>query len=220
MRRASRRERLILVPASPVDAARNRLAGLPLLEAMGARLTLVRDTGGIRPEVTALAVATPARRQLAAMATATLVRLERSGSTAWSTRRATVGRPWIHLRTFENPRVSLVQSLVRSPGVPQAADDASAAADLLVVELTSGEHAITFYKDVSASVPARRARAVVLYRVAGVYTSIDPDDVLPLRGEFDMVVVDDVVFVRSAARFERWFGPLDRSRVRALPAGA
>jgi hypothetical protein len=92
--------------------------------------------------------------------------------------------------------------------------EAAAAPTLKMVaaRFNAPQHAaVTFYR-IADSLLQLKKSVIGLVRIGGTYSKLEPADVLLLRPEFDVVVIDGFAFFTKKPTFERAFGFLEELR--------
>lgn len=202
-------------PAREADRAIARLAGLGPLAGLGLRFCVLapRGDGAVRSHVVSLSA--QAGSDIAAIAERSRARVQ--GATQLSYGPAVLIPPGhcMHIPQSAAATLAAIQADVDRDDAELFDETADyvANASMLAARFTDGDGAAaTFYRVRETLLQLRKGRVTGLIYRDGRYDRLEPGDVLLMRSEFDVVVVEGMAFFFAKSRFEQAFGFVDELR--------
>jgi hypothetical protein len=116
---------------------------------------------------------------------------------------------WMHVSETDAATLATVQSTVRTQDVKPFNGNADYASKVKMVAAhfaTADQQSVTFYRIADSMLQLKKAKVVGLVKQGDVYGRLEPADVLLLRNDFDVIVIDGFAFFAKKATFERAFG--------------
>ena len=204
-------------PNLTADQAIARLAALPPITDMGISFI------GIMPDPTgalggyAIALTTDAQMEIAEIAQNTREILAESTLLAYGPAVLLPQQHWMHVSASEAATLTAVEA------IGQQADllpfDATNSGKLKMVAArftTKDQQSVVFYRIADSLMELKSSKILGLVRSGNVYSRLVPADVILLRTDFDVIVIDGFAFFRKKATFERAFGFLEELKNTSL----
>lgn len=195
------------------------LKGLPALKEAGMSFTAVGpdeddDLSGFRIKLTE-----DAREAIAEIAQATRERVEDATLLAYGPAVQIPPQHWMHVTQAEAATLAAIEDLVRKQDLKlfDAKSEHAPTIKMLAARFTTvDQRSVTFYRVADSMLQLKKSKLLGLLQEGGVYGRMEPTDVLLLRTDFEVVVIDGYAFFTKKLTFERAFGFLEKLRKESL----
>jgi hypothetical protein len=206
-------------PATSAADAIARLKALPDLTSVEMNFTAIGpETDGGNLAGWRINLTPDLTTEIASFAQRTRERLMDAGLLAYGPATLIPLQHWMYVDQAAAATLSATEEVVRKQDLLPFTDKAAAATNLKMVaaRFNSPHHAsVTFYRIADALLQLKKT-VIGLVRVGGAYGRLEPADVLLLRPEFDVVVIDGFAFFTKKPTFERAFGFLEQLQKQSL----
>lgn len=203
--------------AISADGALATLAALPSTTDMGiALLGIMPDPfgalGGYKIELTH-----DAQIEVAKIAQGSRERLLDSALVSYGPATLIPPQHWMHVAQDGAATLDGIEALVRRGDLlPFKASDGAKLKMIAARFMTTNQHVVTFYRVADSMLQLKSAKVLGLVKAGNLYGRLEPADVLLLRTDFDVVVIDGYAFFHKKATFERAFGFLEELKAESL----
>lgn len=205
-------------PASTAHDAIARLKQLPDLTKVDMNFTAIGpDTDGGALSGWRINLTPSLTEEIAGFAQQTREHLEDAGLIAYGPATLVPLQHWMYVEQSAAATLAATEDVVRVQdllpftNVAASANLKMVAAKFNVPQVGS----VTFYR-IADSLLQLKKTVIGIVRVGGSYSKLEPADVLLLRPEFDVVVIDGFAFFTKKPTFERAFGFLEQLKKQSL----
>lgn len=200
-------------PAADAEQAATSLAELPDLVELGLRFIAIGpdqdgDLSGFRINLSATA-----QLAIAEIAQATRKRVQDGTLLAYEPAVLIPPQHWMYVSETDAATLAVIEDVVAKQDLKPFDGTAPHAPNIKMVAArfsTEDHRAITFYRIADSLLQFKKSRLLGLVQEGNVYHRLDPADVLLLRTDFDVVVIDGFAYFTKKATFERAFGFLEQ----------
>lgn len=200
-------------PAGTAEHAIEKLAGLPELTQVDMSLTAIGPDQDGPWSGFSITLTGDAKGDVAQIAESTRHRLQDSTLLAYEPAVLIPPQHWMHVSEAEAATLATVESTVHTQDVKPFNGNADYASKVRMVAAhftTESHQSVTFYRVADSMLQLKKARVVGLVRQGDVYGRLEPADVLLLRNNFDVIVIDGFAFFAKKPTFERAFGFVEK----------
>lgn len=206
-----------LTPVRSADEAAAKLAAMPPFSEMGIALM------GIMPDQSgALAgykieLTKGAQADLAKVAQDTREQLADATLLAYGPTVLIPSQHWMHVAQSEAATLSHIEAIVRQEDLlPFDAGDGAKLRMVAVRFTTTDQMVVTLYRVADSMMQLKPATYLGFIRSGNLYGRLGPTDILLIRTDFDVIVIDGYAFFHRKATFEKAFGFLDKLKAESL----
>ena len=203
--------------ATSADSALATLATLPSITDVGIALMGIMpdpagELGGYKIELTG-----DAQLEVAKIAQDTRERLADSALVPYGPAVLVPPQHWMHVAQSDAAILDEIEALVRRGDLlPFEGSDGAKLKMIAARFTTMDQHVVTFYRVADSMLQLKSAKVLGLVKSGNLYGRLEPADVLLLRTDFDVVVIDGYAFFEKKATFERAFGFLEKLKRESL----
>ena len=205
-------------PATAADALA-RLQALPDLSLVDMNFTAVGpDSDGGALSGWRINLTPTLAAEISGFAQQTRARLEDSGLIAYGPATLVPPQHWMYVDQAAAATLAATEDVVRKQDLLPFTEQVAAASNVKMVAARfkgPQQTSVTFYR-IADSLLQLKKSIIGLIRVGGVYGKLEPADVLLLRQQFDVVVVNGFAFFTKKPTFEQAFGFLDELQKQSL----
>lgn len=126
---------------------------------------------------------------------------------------------WMHVADTDAATLGVIESVVGKQDLKPFDGDAPYAQNLKLIAArftTGDQRSVTFYRVADSLLQLKKSKMIGLLQQGGVYGRLEAADVLLLRPEFDVIVIDGRAFFHKKPTFERAFGFLSELKKESL----
>lgn len=203
--------------AASADRAIATLAALPPITDMGiALLGIMPDSTGALGGYT-IDLTVDAQAEVAKIAQNTREVLADSALVPYGPAILIPPQHWMHVAQTDAATLDEIEVLVREGDLLPFGTDHGAKLKMLAARFTTtDQQVVTFYRVADSMLQLQPAKVLGLIKSGHLYGRLEPADVLLLRTDFDVLVIDGYAFFRKKATFEQAFGFLDKLKAESL----
>lgn len=201
------------VPTTAAGAVA-KLGAFPDLGTAGISFTAVTSESGSFAGF-GVPVTNAAKADIAAIAQGTRRKLEDATLIPYGPATLVPRQHWMYVAVDRAVDLAQIESVVADQDVvlfDARSRDARQVRMLAARFTLSDGRAATFYRVADSLMQLKKAKVLGLVLENGVYNRVEPADILLMRTEFDVIVVDNFAFFSKKSTFERAFGFLDELR--------
>lgn len=206
-----------LSPTPSAAEAVAKLAAMPPISEMGVALMgIMPDESGVLTGYK-IELTNDAQTDLAMVAQNTREQLADATLLAYGPTILLPSQHWMHVAQTEAATLSDIETIVRKEDLlPFDANDGARLKMVAVRFTTTDQKVVTLYRVADSMIQLKRATYLGFIKSGNLYARLEPTDLILIRTDFDVIVIDGFAFFRRKATFENAFGFLDKLKAESL----
>lgn len=195
------------------------LLSFPDLAQAGLSFTAVQSNGSGGYDGFEIKLTTSAQQAIASIAQTTRELLQNGTLIPYAPAVLVPPQHWMYVHQSDAATLAAIEAVVKKNDLLpfKASQQSAPLIKMLAARFTTSDNrGVTFYRIADTLLQFKKARFLALLQEGDVYDQLNPADILLLRTDFEVVVIEGFGFFTKKATFERAFGFLDKLRAESL----